>query len=559
MKLFRKIMFWLHLITGCLAGLLIAMLCLTGAILEFQSKINNALKPTVVVPQSGTATRVSLDATLKSLKESGQGTPFEFVVNNGADQPITAQWGHMKSLYIDPYTGGLLPQKTAGVMQSIMYFSENLHISLGAGKGSKVGRFFVDSATFITLILLITGIYLWFPQIFTKVGFKARGLFKRGLKGKARDFNWHNVIGIWTVIPMLVIVYTGLCWPYRWANNTVYYALGSKPPVRGPGGGGHGAPAAPRIAAAPAGAAAAAGTSAPAGSQRPAREQSAKPASNQPGAQTSGNSATNAGSVQPAEPTPGQPGGRGDGMGREPGAAGDLMAGGERGGRGDGMGRGDGTGRGPGGRGDGSRGPGAGQPAPATETAALPSATPATPTSTEKPKSASPAATAKSNAGKAPKQTAQASPAPATTEAAPAQLSYDQLAAAVENLTPDWSNFQLPIIRDGVSTEPEEVMIFAKLGPLSGGPEGMTRVMLDYHTGKAVSVTPFRDRDLALKLHAWMLSFHTLQEFGFFGQLIGFLTCVGGLFVVWTGYALSIRRYINYRNQKKRRKLAAQA
>ena len=30
-------------------------------------------------------------------------------------------------------------------------------------------------------------------------------LFRRGLRSKARDFNWHNVIGLWSWGPLVVV------------------------------------------------------------------------------------------------------------------------------------------------------------------------------------------------------------------------------------------------------------------------------------------------------------------------------------------------------------------
>jgi uncharacterized iron-regulated membrane protein len=33
---------------------------------------------------------------------------------------------------------------------------------------------------------------------------------KRGLKGKARDFNWHNVIGVWCLPVLIVLTTTGM-------------------------------------------------------------------------------------------------------------------------------------------------------------------------------------------------------------------------------------------------------------------------------------------------------------------------------------------------------------
>ena len=51
--------------------------------------------------------------------------------------------------------------------------------------------------------------------------------------GQARDFNWHHVFGIWSAIPLAVIVATATVFNYSWANNLVYQLAGEEPPQRG--------------------------------------------------------------------------------------------------------------------------------------------------------------------------------------------------------------------------------------------------------------------------------------------------------------------------------------
>jgi len=55
--------------------------------------------------------------------------------------------------------------------------------------------------------------------------------FRRGLPAKARDFNWHNVIGFWSAIPLFIIVLSGVVISYTWAGNLVYRIVGETPPA----------------------------------------------------------------------------------------------------------------------------------------------------------------------------------------------------------------------------------------------------------------------------------------------------------------------------------------
>ena len=70
--------------------------------------------------------------------------------------------------------------------------------------------------------------------------FGSRHLVRRkGVTGKARDFNWHNVIGIWSAVPLFFVVLTAIPMSYTWGNNLIYRMTGTEPPAfgrSGPGG-----------------------------------------------------------------------------------------------------------------------------------------------------------------------------------------------------------------------------------------------------------------------------------------------------------------------------------
>jgi uncharacterized iron-regulated membrane protein len=56
--------------------------------------------------------------------------------------------------------------------------------------------------------------------------------FKSGLPGKARDFNWHNAIGLWAALPLAIVVASGVVISYPWASDLVYRVAGEAPPAR---------------------------------------------------------------------------------------------------------------------------------------------------------------------------------------------------------------------------------------------------------------------------------------------------------------------------------------
>ena len=55
--------------------------------------------------------------------------------------------------------------------------------------------------------------------------------FRRSLPPKARDFNWHTVIGFWSAVPLFIVVLSAVVISYTWAGNLVYRVVGETPPA----------------------------------------------------------------------------------------------------------------------------------------------------------------------------------------------------------------------------------------------------------------------------------------------------------------------------------------
>jgi uncharacterized iron-regulated membrane protein len=62
-------------------------------------------------------------------------------------------------------------------------------------------------------------------------------LFQPRLHGPARDWNWHNVVGFWCCVPLLIISLSGIVMSYEWANALLHRAAGSPAPAPKAAGG----------------------------------------------------------------------------------------------------------------------------------------------------------------------------------------------------------------------------------------------------------------------------------------------------------------------------------
>jgi uncharacterized iron-regulated membrane protein len=226
----RRVIFWAHLICGVSAGLVILMMSFTGVLLTYERQmIAWADRGYRSSPISGVQP-MSMEALLAAQPQA----PATVTVRSEADAPVELSYGPERIVYVDAYTGERLGEGAQGIRK---FFSSvtQWHRWFGAAVERRAtARAITGACNLAFLVLLITGAFLWFPPMI--------GRFRGGLSGKARDFNWHNVIGVWSVVPLIVIVASGVVMSYPWASNLVYKLTWSPVPgpIAGPGGGGRG-------------------------------------------------------------------------------------------------------------------------------------------------------------------------------------------------------------------------------------------------------------------------------------------------------------------------------
>ena len=94
------------------------------------------------------------------------------------------------------------------------------------------GKAITGVSNLIFLFIVLSGFYLWWPRAWTWTQFRQVLWFRGGLPSKARDFNWHHVIGYWSLVPLAVIVWSGVVIGYPWASDLTFRMAGEAPPPR---------------------------------------------------------------------------------------------------------------------------------------------------------------------------------------------------------------------------------------------------------------------------------------------------------------------------------------
>lgn len=232
MSSIRKVFFWLHLTAGVIAGVIILLMSVTGVLLTYERQMLEKANSGLQVTPPANATRLPLGTLLAKAAEGRTGAPPSGAVwRSDATAPVLVNFGREGAVFVDPYTGAALGEGAKG-LRGFFQFTTELHRWLALqGEQRPLGKGITGACNLAFLFLVLSGIYLWWPRSWRWKSVKAVLVFDPKLRGKMRDFNWHNVLGFWASIPLVIIVASGSVMSYPWANNLLYRMAGSTPPA----------------------------------------------------------------------------------------------------------------------------------------------------------------------------------------------------------------------------------------------------------------------------------------------------------------------------------------
>ena len=223
----KKIWFKIHLYLGLTAGIILMVIGITGALLSFQKEIIWLFnKNSYVVEISGTkqSEKQIIDnfnlkfpeAKIKALTINSD--PSSSVVINIASNAKGKAGRRGINYYINPYNSEILPNVEGA---KTFKFIERIHRGLIAGD---VGKQIVGASTLLLLILMISGVVVYFPRL--KRAFFKSFTFKFKHKGRSFLSTMHSALGMWVLPFYLVSTITGLSLSYHWFNDILYKSAG---------------------------------------------------------------------------------------------------------------------------------------------------------------------------------------------------------------------------------------------------------------------------------------------------------------------------------------------
>jgi uncharacterized iron-regulated membrane protein len=214
---FRKAIGKLHLWLGLASGLIVLIVSLSGAVFVFQDDIRDLTQPWRKVEVQ--ARPMLLPSVLQAAAARAQpGFTPSWTTYNGADRSTAVYLSKGEEVYyafLNPYTGQVL--KVQNLQSDFFTLVQYLHMYLLLPPA--IGKWVVDIAVITFVVMLISGLVLWWPR--NKAARKQRFSVKWDASPKRRTYDLHNVVGFYASALALVLALSGLCISYEWLMDGV--------------------------------------------------------------------------------------------------------------------------------------------------------------------------------------------------------------------------------------------------------------------------------------------------------------------------------------------------
>lgn len=217
-KLYRAIWRW-HFYAGLFVVPFLMMLAITGLIILWFTGVEREYGDWLPV-EAAAQTLTLTQQTAAVLAAYPDGKIGQYIAPWSAEHPalfrINLDDGN-RMVALDPYSGKILQDRPqTGTWNE---FITNVHGELLIGDAGGAGDFVIEIAASLGIIMVVTGLYLWWPRngksvlraLLPSLSLKGRGLWK----------SLHESIGAWIAIFLLFFLISGLAWAGIWGGKFV--------------------------------------------------------------------------------------------------------------------------------------------------------------------------------------------------------------------------------------------------------------------------------------------------------------------------------------------------
>ncbi len=233
--IFRQILFWSHLVAGLISGLVIAIMCFSGTVLTFEKQLVawSERDARQIAPPPVVAARLpvsELQARFATAHPAAR--PQNLVVSSAPLAAVAFTAGRSPTFYVNPYTGEVR-QPASTALASFMRTMTDFHRVLGfdGNESRPRGKLITGLCHLAFFVLAVTGLSLWMPRSWSWRAVSPVIWFRQYSTARARDFNWHNVIGLWSAPVLIILTLTAVPISFRWGGTLIQTLTGTPAPA----------------------------------------------------------------------------------------------------------------------------------------------------------------------------------------------------------------------------------------------------------------------------------------------------------------------------------------
>lgn len=235
---FKKIVSKLHLWLGLTIGFFVLVISITGALYVFKDEVQNILRKEYIHHNEQNIAQKKI-LPLKVLEQKVEQQTNEKYPLHWIDIPLDKTksykfhyyernpkaWNYFdefvvyKTAYVNPFTGKVLAMEDEknGFFNIVKFIHWSFLLK------SEWGTYIVGIPVLIFLIMLITGIILWWPK--NKKARKQRFWFqwKNVRSWRRKNYDLHSILGFYSSVLALILAITGLFYAFSFMKIFLYF------------------------------------------------------------------------------------------------------------------------------------------------------------------------------------------------------------------------------------------------------------------------------------------------------------------------------------------------
>lgn len=225
----RKIFHNIHLWLSVPFGILITLICFSGAALVFEKEVMELCHRELYFVKKVEAAPLPMEQLMTKVAATLPDSVSVTGVNISSDPErayqVTLSKPRRASMYVDQYTGEIMGKYERAPFFNFMFRMHRwLLDSMKQDGGIFWGKMIVGTSTLMFVFVLISGIAVWWPR--------TRKALKNSLKIVANKgwrrfwYDLHVAGGMYALVFLLAMALTGLTWSFQWYRTGFYKTFG---------------------------------------------------------------------------------------------------------------------------------------------------------------------------------------------------------------------------------------------------------------------------------------------------------------------------------------------